>query len=263
MLVGHLVHVQYSWMTLISNDWPIPLPDFTFHFQCYVVYNHTVQNFFQWAFLPEPSVRDMLVLPSAVHIDYRAACFCHRTLVDIGFVCSVCLSSRFLFFFLSLNGTLKWNMWEVVIWPQRMGERTSIHWIKCTVALTIHTPTQRDCSSRSFSPPQECNFLKTVPRGKNLATGPPAPPLKIPCSSVGEGYGWFRELQYTVCNIHCIIVGTASHAKLECRFTITPVLHSICESSPLNQYGAAEWPGLPDGTLGCQQELIRVKRCPG
>ena len=25
-------------------------------------------------------------------VDYRAACFCHRELVDVGFVCSVCLS---------------------------------------------------------------------------------------------------------------------------------------------------------------------------
>lgn len=45
-------------------------------------------------FLPEPSVREQLILPSSVHIDYRAACFCHRRLVDIGFVCSVCLSSK-------------------------------------------------------------------------------------------------------------------------------------------------------------------------
>ncbi|RMX41649.1 hypothetical protein pdam_00008901 [Pocillopora damicornis] len=45
-----------------------------------------------WVFLPEPTVRDQLILPSSMHIDYRAACFCHRRLVDIGFVCSVCLS---------------------------------------------------------------------------------------------------------------------------------------------------------------------------
>ncbi|XP_029194878.2 general transcription factor IIH subunit 3-like isoform X1 [Acropora millepora] len=45
-----------------------------------------------WVFLPEPDVREQLVLPSSLHIDYRAACFCHRQLVDIGFVCSVCLS---------------------------------------------------------------------------------------------------------------------------------------------------------------------------
>ncbi|XP_046840812.1 general transcription factor IIH subunit 3-like isoform X2 [Xenia sp. Carnegie-2017] len=46
----------------------------------------------QWIFLPNPSTRESLNMPRAIEIDYRAACFCHRTLVDIGFVCSVCLS---------------------------------------------------------------------------------------------------------------------------------------------------------------------------
>ncbi|KXJ29229.1 General transcription factor IIH subunit 3 [Exaiptasia diaphana] len=45
-----------------------------------------------WLYLPGHHTRDMLVLPSSQDIDYRAACFCHRKLVDIGFVCSVCLS---------------------------------------------------------------------------------------------------------------------------------------------------------------------------
>ncbi|XP_044742926.1 general transcription factor IIH subunit 3 [Chrysoperla carnea] len=45
-----------------------------------------------WVFLPEPPVRQKLVLPPPVKVDYRAACFCHRELIDIGYVCSVCLS---------------------------------------------------------------------------------------------------------------------------------------------------------------------------
>ncbi|XP_063696152.1 general transcription factor IIH subunit 3 [Culicoides brevitarsis] len=45
-----------------------------------------------WVFLPDPSTRQKLVLPPPVKIDYRAACFCHRELIDIGYVCSVCLS---------------------------------------------------------------------------------------------------------------------------------------------------------------------------
>ncbi|XP_063228592.1 general transcription factor IIH subunit 3 [Bacillus rossius redtenbacheri] len=45
-----------------------------------------------WVFLPEPPIRRKLVLPPPVKVDYRAACFCHRELIDIGFVCSVCLS---------------------------------------------------------------------------------------------------------------------------------------------------------------------------
>ncbi|KAK0555521.1 RNA polymerase II transcription factor B subunit 4 [Tilletia horrida] len=34
----------------------------------------------------------VLRLPTLDSVDFRAACFCHRTVVDIGFVCSVCLS---------------------------------------------------------------------------------------------------------------------------------------------------------------------------
>ncbi|XP_064210884.1 general transcription factor IIH subunit 3 isoform X1 [Tribolium castaneum] len=49
-------------------------------------------NYFQWVFLPEPPIRQKLVLPPPVKVDYRAACFCHRELIDIGYVCSVCLS---------------------------------------------------------------------------------------------------------------------------------------------------------------------------
>lgn len=48
-----------------------------------------------WVFLPEPPVRQKLVLPPPAKVDYRAACFCHRELIDIGYVCSVCLSSKY------------------------------------------------------------------------------------------------------------------------------------------------------------------------
>ncbi|KAJ2922747.1 hypothetical protein H1R20_g14377, partial [Candolleomyces eurysporus] len=43
-------------------------------------------------FLPPPSIRKILVVPTQDRIDFRAACFCHKNIVDIGFVCSVCLS---------------------------------------------------------------------------------------------------------------------------------------------------------------------------
>ncbi|KAK4190209.1 RNA polymerase II transcription factor B subunit 4 [Podospora australis] len=36
-------------------------------------------------------VADILVTPSADTVDFRAACFCHRNVVDTGFVCSICL----------------------------------------------------------------------------------------------------------------------------------------------------------------------------
>lgn len=50
--------------------------------------------FMQWVFLPDQEQRSQLVLPPPVHVDYRAACFCHRNLIEIGYVCSVCLSSK-------------------------------------------------------------------------------------------------------------------------------------------------------------------------
>ncbi|NXP21052.1 TF2H3 factor, partial [Scytalopus superciliaris] len=45
-----------------------------------------------WIYLPDQEQRSQLVLPPPVHVDYRAACFCHRNLIEIGYVCSVCLS---------------------------------------------------------------------------------------------------------------------------------------------------------------------------
>ncbi|KAH0625388.1 hypothetical protein JD844_014874 [Phrynosoma platyrhinos] len=46
----------------------------------------------QWVFLPDQDQRSQLILPPPAHVDYRAACFCHRNLIEIGYVCSVCLS---------------------------------------------------------------------------------------------------------------------------------------------------------------------------
>lgn len=51
-----------------------------------------VLQYLLWVFLPDHHTRDKLVLPPASKVDYRAACFCHRELIDIGYVCSVCLS---------------------------------------------------------------------------------------------------------------------------------------------------------------------------
>lgn len=45
-----------------------------------------------WAFLPDLYTRTKLILPPVGKIDYRSACFCHRELVNMGYVCSVCLS---------------------------------------------------------------------------------------------------------------------------------------------------------------------------
>ncbi|KAK7207554.1 TFIIH subunit Tfb4/p34 [Myxozyma melibiosi] len=44
------------------------------------------------AFLPDRLLRTHLVLPTQSSIDFRAACFCHKRVVDIGYVCNICLS---------------------------------------------------------------------------------------------------------------------------------------------------------------------------
>lgn len=45
-----------------------------------------------WCFLPDIDMREKMVLPQKRKISYQATCFCHRNLIEIGFVCSVCLS---------------------------------------------------------------------------------------------------------------------------------------------------------------------------
>jgi len=44
------------------------------------------------SFLSSASLRSIITVPSSSQVDFRAACFCHKNVVDIGFVCSVCLS---------------------------------------------------------------------------------------------------------------------------------------------------------------------------
>ncbi|KWU43865.1 transcription factor Tfb4, partial [Rhodotorula sp. JG-1b] len=49
-------------------------------------------QYLMMGFLPGPTARRNLNQPKQEHVDLRAACFCHRKIVDIGYVCSVCLS---------------------------------------------------------------------------------------------------------------------------------------------------------------------------
>lgn len=51
-------------------------------------------QYLMMAFLPDQTARGYLVLPSGGAVDFRAACFCHERIVEIGWVCSVCLSSK-------------------------------------------------------------------------------------------------------------------------------------------------------------------------
>ena len=55
-------------------------------------------QYLMMGFLPDQTNRKYLVPPTAVGVDFRAACFCHRKVVDIGFVCSICLSSELILF---------------------------------------------------------------------------------------------------------------------------------------------------------------------
>ncbi|KAG4415160.1 hypothetical protein IFR04_011703 [Cadophora malorum] len=49
-------------------------------------------QYLMMAFLPDQMARKHLVAPTQEVVDFRAACFCHRRVVDVGFVCSICLS---------------------------------------------------------------------------------------------------------------------------------------------------------------------------
>ena len=49
-------------------------------------------SYLMFGFLADAQARRALVSPSQDTVDFRAACFCHRRVVDTGFVCSVCLS---------------------------------------------------------------------------------------------------------------------------------------------------------------------------
>lgn len=50
-------------------------------------------QYLMFAYLPDQSARQHLIVPGEGEgVDFRAACFCHRRIVDIGFVCSICLS---------------------------------------------------------------------------------------------------------------------------------------------------------------------------
>jgi transcription initiation factor TFIIH subunit 3 len=51
-------------------------------------------QFLMMGYLPDVTSRRWLVMPQTGEVDFRAACFCHRNVVDLGYVCSVCLSSQ-------------------------------------------------------------------------------------------------------------------------------------------------------------------------
>lgn len=50
-------------------------------------------QYLMFAYLPDQTARSHLIMPGEGEgVDFRAACFCHRKVVDTGYVCSICLS---------------------------------------------------------------------------------------------------------------------------------------------------------------------------
>ncbi|XDG03518.1 hypothetical protein ABKA04_003133 [Annulohypoxylon sp. FPYF3050] len=49
-------------------------------------------SYLMCGFLADAETRKTFVTPTQDTVDFRAACFCHRRVVDTGFVCSICLS---------------------------------------------------------------------------------------------------------------------------------------------------------------------------
>ncbi|KAI0743547.1 transcription factor Tfb4 [Daedaleopsis nitida] len=49
-------------------------------------------QYMMMSFLPPPAIRQYMSVPTQDRVDFRAACFCHKKIVEVAFVCSVCLS---------------------------------------------------------------------------------------------------------------------------------------------------------------------------
>ncbi|EFN53393.1 hypothetical protein CHLNCDRAFT_13819, partial [Chlorella variabilis] len=43
-------------------------------------------------FAVDAATRQFLRMPGTAHVDFRASCFCHKRQIDLGYVCSACLS---------------------------------------------------------------------------------------------------------------------------------------------------------------------------
>jgi transcription initiation factor TFIIH subunit 3 len=43
-------------------------------------------------YVADTETRKLLQLPKPDAVDFKASCFCHKKAIDIGYVCSVCLS---------------------------------------------------------------------------------------------------------------------------------------------------------------------------
>ncbi|KAG5928277.1 hypothetical protein E4U42_000935 [Claviceps africana] len=54
--------------------------------------NQGLLTYLMFGLIADTEARQFLIAPTHDTIDFRAACFCHGSVVDTGFVCSICLS---------------------------------------------------------------------------------------------------------------------------------------------------------------------------
>jgi len=86
----HLHSFTYTFRNILLCTFAAVLysHSFVFYFAICIYFHKTI-------FLPDEYCRKHLVLPQQSKVDYRATCFCHKNVIDIGFVCPVCLSSTY------------------------------------------------------------------------------------------------------------------------------------------------------------------------
>jgi transcription initiation factor TFIIH subunit 3 len=122
------------------------------------------------SFLPSTAIRSVLAVPVQDQVDLRASCFCHKDIVDIGYVCSVCLSSTLLSPAASLTTSDK-RLPTVFCAPVPVCST-------CRTKFPMKT-LQRLNAARSAAPTP----ARTPSRGATPAPVTPRPPGTLPSSN--------------------------------------------------------------------------------
>ena len=108
-LDGRIIHLSRAARCLLA----VPYGMFSIHTTGKVAPTYHFSP--QMSFLSPPSLRHIIAVPRQDKVDFRAACFCHKNIVDIGFVCSVCLSSEFVSIF--SGAALILIPWRSILFP--------------------------------------------------------------------------------------------------------------------------------------------------
>ena len=128
-------------------------------------------------FLPGRNTRKHLNMPLQDSVDLRAACFCHRQIVDIGYVCSVCLSSMCIsqireFTLMSFASLLlgdpevhylRYKVLSCDCQALHSCCRTSFEW-RDTVVSTQHLRLASQSSQFSIDPVSDYRHMQSPPR---------------------------------------------------------------------------------------------------